>query len=496
MGSGGRAVAGRTAASALAGVLAVAGAVAGTSEAQAAPAGAQDAAAAASAQPGTLLDVTLDALHPTQPVVGYDEVYYKLGRYRSGKDAANGDANKRFDDWCEASGQGEAASAQPDARLDDASTFTCDLPRGQETAASVAAMKTAVVGPGGKLYLTDGHHTFTSFLETADGGADTRVRVRITDNFSHLSKAEFWARMQAEGKVWLRDENDQPITADQLPARLGLANFHDDPYRSLVYFTRDIGYATPDDAAEFLEFSWGSWLRGRVDVNEHDLNDPAAYLALVEQASRAMVALDPNSPVAYGRTAAELGKLDQWNAGKKPTGGEFAKLSKPIAEAKPGKLAYALDFKAAVGTPPVCTNTVTGTHNGPLIAASGTTCIDRAQVRGPIVVRPGAGLVVKGSTVNGPISAAMATTVQVCGTDVRGPVAVTATSGLVRIGGTGCTADAISGPVSLTANRGGVEVSGNTIGGPLACVANEPAPTNASKPNTVRGPRAGQCAGL
>jgi len=29
----------------------------------------------------------------------------------------------------------------------------------------IGEMKTAVVGPGGQLYLTDGHHTLTSFWE-------------------------------------------------------------------------------------------------------------------------------------------------------------------------------------------------------------------------------------------------------------------------------------------------------------------------------------------
>src|SRR6185369_18058315 len=35
------------------------------------------------AQPGDLINVQLDELHPTQPSLGYDEVYYKLGRYTS-----------------------------------------------------------------------------------------------------------------------------------------------------------------------------------------------------------------------------------------------------------------------------------------------------------------------------------------------------------------------------------------------------------------------------
>ena len=97
------------------------------------------------AAPDTLLDVRIGDVHPTQPSLGYDEVYYKLGRYSTAlsKDAVN----KKFDDWCEADGRVEAATVSPGARLDRPSSFTCELPRGAETAESTAPMKTVVIGP-------------------------------------------------------------------------------------------------------------------------------------------------------------------------------------------------------------------------------------------------------------------------------------------------------------------------------------------------------------
>lgn len=305
------------------------------------------AAAYACAAPGDLVEARLGDLHPTQPVVGYDEIYYKLGRYRLDKDEAAGGVNKRFDDWCEANGQGEAATVTTGARLDKPKSFTCAIPLGQESADSLAEMKTAVVGPGGKLYLTDGHHTLTAFYELPDGGANLKVRVRVTDNFSKLGKDAFWKRMAAEHKVWLKDENEHPVKPGQLPAHLGLAGFRDDPYRSLVYFTRDIGYSVPGEPAEFLEFYWGSWLRGKVAAPTKD-TDLAGYLDLVKRASQAMTALADDDIVAGGKTAAELGKMAKWNDGKKETAGEFAKLGRPLTDAKPGKLAYALDYKASL----------------------------------------------------------------------------------------------------------------------------------------------------
>ncbi|MGW2257388.1 ParB/Srx family N-terminal domain-containing protein [Streptomyces sp. NPDC001780] len=305
-------------------------------------------ASARCARAGDLLDVTLDQLRPTQPSVGFDQIYYKLGRYRSTKDEQAGNVNKRFDDWCETNGQEEAASVPPGAALADPASFRCTVAVGEETEETRAAMKTVVVGPGGALYLTDGHHTLTSFLETPDGGPGLHIRLLVADNLSALTPDAFWRTMRERKWVWLRDENDRPITTDQLPGRLGLARFHDDRYRSLVYFTRDIGYQAPDDAAEYLEFLWGTWLRGRVDLDAYDLTDHASYLSAVRAASEEMSGADGDTVIADGRTADELGRMAEWNAGKKPTGGEFGKLSAPLTDAKPGKLAYALDYRNRV----------------------------------------------------------------------------------------------------------------------------------------------------
>ncbi|MFD5750290.1 ParB/Srx family N-terminal domain-containing protein [Streptomyces sp. NPDC127033] len=304
------------------------------------------------ARTGDLLDVTLDQLRPTQPSVGFDQIYYKLGRYSSTKDEQNGDFNKRFDDWCETNGQEEAATVTAGATLTKPSSFTCTVAVGKETDETRAAMKTVVVGPGGALYLTDGHHTLTSFLETADGGPKTHIRLRVTANLSGLSTSAFWRTMEDKKWVWLRDENNRPITTAQLPQRLGLARFHDDRYRSLVYFTRDIGYQAPADAAEYLEFLWGTWLRDRVDLGSYDLTSPASYLAAVRSASETMSGTPGDTVISDGRTADELGRMAEWNDGKKPTGGEFGKLSAPITDAKPGKLAYALDYRGHLPAKP------------------------------------------------------------------------------------------------------------------------------------------------
>jgi len=290
---------------------------------------------------GDLVDVRIGDVHATQPSLGYDEVFYKLGRYSLGKDAIN----KKYDDWCEANGQVQAATVSATAKLKDPKSFSCALPVGQETADSIAVMKTVVIGPKGSLYLTDGHHTLTSFYETADGGPDTHVRLRVLGNLSKLDKKAFWAEMQRNQWVWLRDVAGNPITANQLPSGVGLANFADDKYRSILYFARDVGY-TPG-SLPFQEFYWGSWVRDAqpVDLSSWNQNDAASYLDAVKRLSVAQTALPADTVIDSGFTATQLGVLPLWNAGAAETAGEFAKLSKPYSDAKPGKIAYALQYK-------------------------------------------------------------------------------------------------------------------------------------------------------
>lgn len=304
------------------------------------------------AAPDTLLDVRIGDVHPTQPSLGYDEVYYKLGRYSTAlsKDAVN----KKFDDWCEANGQQEAAAAGPGATLTDSSSFTCTVPVGSETAKTIAPMKTVVIGPGGTLYLTDGHHTLTSFAE--DSGLDVHVRLRVVGNLSGLTDAAFWRTMQENRWVWLRDVDGDPITPAQLPGSVGLANFEDDRARSIMYFARDIGY-TADGAVPFQEFYWGAWLRAQqgagIDLAGWDQDDWAASLALVRQISEAQVALPKDTVVdpTSGYTAGDLSALAAWNDGKAASKGEWAKLAMPYSGAKPGKLAYMTEYRKTLPEP-------------------------------------------------------------------------------------------------------------------------------------------------
>ncbi|MGX9783237.1 ParB/Srx family N-terminal domain-containing protein [Janthinobacterium lividum] len=292
------------------------------------------------AQP-RILQVSLDELHPTQPAIGYDQVYYKLGRYAAEeKHIADIAKPKKFADLCEANGQGDVLPGTANV----AGATLAAPPAGYRCKAAVGSrpgdMKSVVIGPRGTVYLTDGHHTFSTFRD-ADGGRNHRLKVwvKVSDNFSALGEAAFWTRMREENKVWLKNGRNQAITPQQLPSAIGLEALGDDPYRSLVYFTRGIGYEPPDKATEFLEFYWADWLRNKpvLKLERADLLDPAAYASAILLAAQAMVALKPADIVSGGRRAADLG------ARREIDHAAFDELTEDK-----GKLGYAIGYRKSL----------------------------------------------------------------------------------------------------------------------------------------------------
>ncbi|MGK5013539.1 ParB/Srx family N-terminal domain-containing protein [Janthinobacterium sp. MDB2-8] len=299
------------------------------------------ATAVGSAAHPRILQVRLDELHPTQPAIGYDQVYYKLGRYAAEeKHIADIAKPKKFSDLCEANGQGDVLPGTANA----AGATLAAPPAGYRCKAAVGSrpgdMKSVVIGPRGSVYLTDGHHTFSTFWE-ADGGRNhpLKVWVKVSDNFSALSVAAFWARMREENKVWLKNGRNQAITPQQLPAAIGLRALGDDPYRSLVYFTREVAYAPPAQATEFLEFYWADWLRQQagVDLARTDRGDVASYLATIQTASAAMAGLKATDIVSGGKTAQALG----WT-------GVFSQGALDELVTPTGKLSYAIAYKKSL----------------------------------------------------------------------------------------------------------------------------------------------------
>jgi hypothetical protein len=145
----------------------------------------------------------------------------------------------------------------------------------------------------------------------------------------------------------------------------------------------------------------------------------------------------------------------------------------------------------AEATVHVCDTVERATVDGPLVSTA-VTCLDGATVTGPVIVRSGAGLVALRATVAGPVNVARADELWLVGGELGGPLSVVGTTGRLVISGTD-----VDGGVSLVDNRTGAEpilLSGTTVAGPLVCLGNVPAPSDAGVPNTVTGPTVGQCA--
>ncbi|HDG9761684.1 ParB/Srx family N-terminal domain-containing protein [Acinetobacter nosocomialis] len=240
------------------------------------------------AKTNDVIQVTIADLIPTQGAIGYDQIYYKLGRWQGDLQRPTWQADpanqlvylnktigKKFSDYCEAigaKGRDDFTSLQDlqKANLKQLETFNCQEQPGTET----ADLKTVVVGYDGRLYLTDGHHTMTEFRELPDGGGQLKVWVKVVGNYSDSKTAdEFWAKMLANGQAWLRDGKNQPISYQQLPKNLGLKSatnpdgMQNNPYRSLVYFTRDIGYSKVANATDYTEFLWEDWFNKQIANN-------------------------------------------------------------------------------------------------------------------------------------------------------------------------------------------------------------------------------------
>lgn len=280
---------------------------------------------AAQSPAAEILEVALGELHPTQPALGYRQMDYKQGRFAV-------DQEKFFDEYCETAGQGGINQFDDNSSLQDTGSFECSDAVGTH----LEDMKTAVIAPNNGIYITDGHHTFSNYLMLE--GPELIMPLLITHDFSALPDMEsFWATMEEERLVWLTAP-DGPITAEELPERVGRDHQVDDPYRSLVYFTRGVGYKKPSTPPPFLEFYWGQWLAEQLPLDTLDLTTLEGYTDAVTQAATLMVEVSPDTMIADtatgSLTAQEMGQLPAFNS---------AELEKLLSER--GKLTYAFSIE-------------------------------------------------------------------------------------------------------------------------------------------------------
>ena len=261
--------------------------------------------------PGAVLHLRIDDLRPTQPAVGYDQIYATLERYRRSP-------QDKFDDYCFVNGQrGVKAFDAGTSRIDDPASFACKQDAPDAASPHAATLYGVVIGPGGTFYLQSGHHTAVTLTSLPDGGSHVRMTVRVVENYSQmLPGVGFWTRMAAERRVWLRNAQGQMIAPEALPQTFRLVDLRDDPYRSLVFFTRGIGYVRPQGGTPHVEMAWAYWLRKRrdPDLSSYRLDDVTSYRDAVIAAARKMVALRDNDILVDRMTALSLGKLPSFDA--------------------------------------------------------------------------------------------------------------------------------------------------------------------------------------
>ncbi|MDN2483703.1 ParB/Srx family N-terminal domain-containing protein [Vibrio agarivorans] len=278
---------------------------------------------------GDVIEVELNQVIPTQPSVGYDQVYYKLGRFEH-------DKKKLFDEICEANGQrGLSSFDKETSNAHDSTTFECKEAVGERK----KDMKTIVIAPNGDYYLTDGHHTFNVFWTMPEGGEDFPVHVVVDKDYRNLDSMDsFWDAMIADGNTWLFDSEGKAIVPNALPQSLGLENFQNDNYRSLMYFSRDVGWNKPKQPVPFLEFYWSKEVRQEIDLNDYDLASKQGYTKAITDVSQFLLSLDTNNVGGSNKSAKEMGQFEEF---------QQKGLDKQLREGK-GKVSYMINYKTAL----------------------------------------------------------------------------------------------------------------------------------------------------
>ncbi len=178
---------------------------------------------------------TLDDLRPTQMSVGFREVEHKRRRWR-------------------------AQVARLDPEL-----WGRPVP--------------AVLGPGGRAYVLDRHHTLCALkLEGA-----TRVAVAIVSELDQLDRVAFWREMRDRG--WCRpiDIHGVRSSFDTIPQRF--EDLADDPFRSLASALRRSGAYVKTDGP-YSEFGWADHLRRHLTA-EQVRQDFSAALTVARRLARA-----------------------------------------------------------------------------------------------------------------------------------------------------------------------------------------------------------------
>lgn len=117
----------------------------------------------------------------------------------------------------------------------------------------------AVLGPQGRLYITDHHHLGRAALEAGV----TSGFFLVEADLSKCSMETFWKEMNESQWVHPLDENGVRHFYSTIPDHLG--KLVDDVYRSLAGYVRD-GHGYDKTPTAFAEFIWADFFRRNIPI--------------------------------------------------------------------------------------------------------------------------------------------------------------------------------------------------------------------------------------
>lgn len=116
----------------------------------------------------------------------------------------------------------------------------------------------AVISPDEKFYILDGHHHHFALASANIPSRLKKSYLRIRADFRNKSEQEFQKYMTDNKYVYLKDENFNDISFDQLPAKI--TQLKDSAYRSLAWIAlKREAYRKSD--TPFAEFYWANFFK-------------------------------------------------------------------------------------------------------------------------------------------------------------------------------------------------------------------------------------------
>jgi hypothetical protein len=127
----------------------------------------------------------------------------------------------------------------------------------------------AVIGPGGRHYITDHHHLARAAL---DAGIDSAFS-SIEADLSKYGIEEFWREM--DRNLWVHPLDQNGVRHHYALIPTDLMKLLDDVYRSLAAFVRNAG-GYDKTLQPFAEFVWADFFRRNVAIEDIKANFNAA----------------------------------------------------------------------------------------------------------------------------------------------------------------------------------------------------------------------------